>query len=82
MGRFFLSEVAKTSILKTGLPTPISSPSQLVTDLSDRHPAQRLERSDLVPWHKAEDLADATTSSGIGGTGDIPDGIMPSPIDP
>src|SRR4029078_11017146 len=31
-------------------------------------------------WHKAEDLADATTSSGVGGTGDIPDGMMPSPL--
>jgi len=41
-----LSEVAKTSILKLGLPTPLRPTSQLVTvppdtALSALHPAQR-----------------------------------------
>ena len=52
MGRSFLSEVAKTSILKTGLPTPISSPPSTGYRHTVRHPAQRLERSDLVLWHR------------------------------
>jgi hypothetical protein len=36
MGNSCLSEVAKTSILKTELPAPITLSSQLVTALPDR----------------------------------------------
>ena len=50
MGSSFVSEVAKTSILTTGLPTPISLFVQLVTALAGENPAQRLARSDLVLW--------------------------------
>ncbi len=44
MGSSALSEVAKTSILKTGLPTPIQLLSQLVTGPA----AGRYRGSDLV----------------------------------
>src|SRR6516164_1952126 len=49
-----LSEVDDTSILRTGLPTPLWLSSQLATGLSSLAPRSGLERSDFVPWHKPE----------------------------
>jgi len=51
-----LSEVDDTSILRTGLPTPLWSSSQLATGLSPLAPRSGLERSglerrDFVHWH-------------------------------
>src|SRR5215472_9639115 len=43
-----LSEVDDTSILRTGLPTPLCLSSQLATGLSPRAPRSGLERSDFV----------------------------------
>ena len=40
-----LSEVADPSILKAGLPAPLSQPSQLVTALSARHPGLPAQRA-------------------------------------
>src|SRR5262249_25946912 len=48
-----LSEVDDTSILRTGLPTPLCLSSQLATRLSPRAPRSGLERSDFVLWHSA-----------------------------
>jgi len=47
-----LSEVDDTSILRTGLPTPLRLSSQLATGLSPRAPRSGLERSDFVRWHQ------------------------------
>src|SRR6516162_1092973 len=44
-----LSEVDDTSILRTGLPTPLCLSSQLATGLSPLAPSSGLERSDFVP---------------------------------
>src|SRR6516165_10751527 len=44
-----LSEVDDTSILRTGLPTPLWPSSQLATGLSPVAPRSGLERSDFVP---------------------------------
>ena len=41
MGSSILSEVARTSILRKGLPAPLLLFSQLVTDPSIEHPPQR-----------------------------------------
>ena len=46
-----LSEVDDTSILRTGLPTPLWPSSQLATGLSPLAPRSGLERSDFVLWH-------------------------------
>ena len=43
-----LSEVDDTSILRTGLPTPLCLSSQLATGLAPRAPRSGLERSDFV----------------------------------
>jgi hypothetical protein len=43
-----LSEVDDTSILRTGLPTPLCLSSQLATGLSPLAPRSGLERSDFV----------------------------------
>jgi len=43
-----LSEVDDTSILRTGLPTPLWPSSQLATGLSPLAPRSGLERSDFV----------------------------------
>src|SRR5262249_53945310 len=48
-----LSEVDDTSILRTGLPTPLCLSSQLATGLSPRAPRSGLERSDFVLCPKA-----------------------------
>ena len=48
-----LSEVAKTSILKKGLPTPQSFLAQLVNALQFSARLSGLSRSDLVQWHIA-----------------------------
>src|SRR4029077_12966530 len=48
-----LSEVDHTSILRTGLPTPLCLSSQLATGLSPLAPRSGLERSDFVLWHRA-----------------------------
>jgi len=45
-----LSEVDDTSILRTGLPTPLCLSSQPATGLSPLVPRSGLERSDFVPW--------------------------------
>ena len=50
-GEFHLSEVDDTSILRTGLPTPLCLSSQLATGLSPLAPRSGLERSDFVHWH-------------------------------
>ena len=47
-----LSEVDDTSILTTGLPTPLWPSSQLATGPSPLAPRSGLERSDFVLWHK------------------------------
>jgi len=49
-----LSEVDDTSILRTGLPTPLCLSSQLATGLSPRAPRSGLERSDFVRWPDAD----------------------------
>src|SRR6516164_10418539 len=49
-----LSEVDDTSILRTGLPTPLWLSSQLATDLSPLAPRSGLERSDFVPCFTAD----------------------------
>src|SRR6516164_2647724 len=49
-----LSEVDDTSILRTGLPTPLWPSSQLATGLSPLAPRSGLERSDFVHWHRRE----------------------------
>ena len=46
-----LSEVDDTSILRTGLPTPLWPSSQLATGLSPLAPRNGLKRSDFVPCH-------------------------------
>ena len=46
-----LSEVDDTSILRTGLPTPLWPSSQLATGLSPLAPRSGLERSDFMQWH-------------------------------
>jgi hypothetical protein len=46
-----LSEVDDTSILRTGLPSPLWPSSQLATGLSSLAPRSGLERSDFVHWH-------------------------------
>jgi hypothetical protein len=46
-----LSEVDDTSILRTGLSTPLCLSSQLATGLSPLAPRSGLERSDFVHWH-------------------------------
>ena len=48
-----LSEVDDTSILRTGLPSPLWPSSQLATGLSPLAPRSGLERSDFVLWHLA-----------------------------
>src|SRR5215469_13102547 len=50
-----LSEVDDTSILRTGLPTPLWPSSQLATGLSPVAPRSGLERSDFVHWHRRDD---------------------------
>src|SRR6516165_2376830 len=45
-----LSEVDDTSILRTGLPSPLWPSSQLASGLSSLAPRSGLERSDFVPW--------------------------------
>jgi hypothetical protein len=52
-----LSEVDDTSILRTGLPTPLWPSSQLASGLSSLAPRSGLERSDFVPWHNPVALA-------------------------
>jgi hypothetical protein len=49
-----LSEVDDTSILRTGLPTPLWSSSQLLLASRLLPPRSGLERSDFVPWHECE----------------------------
>src|ERR1700730_6000078 len=49
-----LSEVDDTSILSTGLPTPLCLSSQLATGLSPLAPRSGLERSDFVLWHRSD----------------------------
>src|SRR5215472_13390651 len=44
-----LSEVDDTSILRTGLPTPLCPSSHLLP------PRSGLERSDFVHWHRRDD---------------------------
>ena len=46
-----LSEVDDTSILRTGLPTPLWPSAQLATGHSPLAPRSGLERSDFVQWH-------------------------------
>jgi len=46
-----LSEVDDTSILRTGLPSPLWPSSQLATGFSPLAPRSGLERSDFVHWH-------------------------------
>src|ERR1700730_4842571 len=60
-----LSEVDDTSILRTGLPTPLCLSSQLATGLSPRAPRSGLEPSDFVHWHQASlpRLAPSVTTS-------------------
>src|SRR6516225_4907940 len=50
-----LSEVDDTSILRTGLPSPLRPSSQLATGLSPLAPRSGLERSDFVHWHPRDD---------------------------
>ena len=45
-----VSEVDDTSILRTGLPTPLWPSSQLATGLSPLAPRSGLEHSDFVHW--------------------------------
>src|SRR5262245_38596174 len=49
-----LSEVDDTSILRTGLSTPLSLSSQPATASRLLPPRSGLERSDFVQWHKSE----------------------------
>src|SRR6516164_6895828 len=49
-----LSEVDDTSILRTGLPSPLWPSSQLATGLSSLAPRSGLERSDFVRWHPSD----------------------------
>ena len=58
-----LSEVDDTSILRTGLPTPLWPFSQLTTGLSPLAPRSGLERSDFVRWHKPEPAESSTIRS-------------------
>ena len=51
-----LSEVDDTSILRTGLPSPLWPSSQLASGLSSLAPRSGLERSDFVPWHPSDVL--------------------------
>ena len=49
-----LSEVDDTSILRTGLPSPLWPSSQLATGLSPLAPRSGLKRSDFVHWHPSD----------------------------
>ena len=49
-----LSEVDDTSILRTGLPSPLWPSSQLATGLSPLAPRSGLERSDFVHWQPSD----------------------------
>ena len=49
-----LREVDDTSILRTGLPSPLGPSSQLATGLSPLVPRSGLERSDFVLWHPSD----------------------------
>ena len=56
-----LSEVDDTSILGTGLPTPLWPSCQLATGLSPLATRSGLGRSDFVHWHIADHVLAALT---------------------
>jgi len=78
-----LSEVDDTSILRTGLPSPLWPSSQLATGLSPLAPRSGLERSDFVRWHIATDvLAVLKVRYGVGSSAstylvECPDSAQP-----
>ena len=69
-GELLLSEVANTSILRTGLPTPLSSPLNWLPTSRPRIPRSGYRGSDLVHWHQAPLRLLVDLMPGIGGGAD------------